>query len=140
MGKKKHKATNMVVTSNFLQSRTKFLRENNWPKSKWIFFCEEMMRLGFSVELYEARQTKSKYCTVRHPDHRSKAYKVRFSDHKPIYQREMAGDCDFFVGHTHTGIRTTQDAINAVCNHFGIQRVSGIENRPVSTGLLVDFL
>lgn len=95
------------------------------------------MRLGFSVELYEARQTKSKYCTVKLD---GKSFKVRFSDHKPIYQREMKGDCDFFVGHTHTGIRTTQDAINAVCAYFGVQRISGIENRKVSTGFITDFL
>lgn len=137
MGKKKRKATNMVVTSNFLQSRTQFLRENNWPKSKWIFFCEEMMRLGFTVELYEARQTKSKYCTVKKD---GKSFKVRFSDHKPIYHREMNGDCDYFVGHTNTGIRNTQGAINAVCNFFGVQRISGVENPKTSLGILSDFV
>ena len=95
------------------------------------------MRLGFTVELYEARQTKSKYCTVRHA---GKQFKVRFSDHKPIYRREMQGDCDFFVGHTHTGIRTTHDAANAVCNFFGVQRVKGCENPKVAAGFLSDFM
>lgn len=138
MGKKKfRKATNIVVTSNFLKSRTEFLRQNDWPKSKWIYFCEEMMRLGFTVELYEARQTKSKYCTVRR-DNRS--FKVRFSDHKPIYHREMQGDCDFFVGYTHTGIRNTHDAVNAVCNFFGVQRISGVPNPKVCAGYVSDFV
>lgn len=133
---KRHKATNIIVTSNFLQNRTEFLKQNNWPKSKWIYFCEEMMRLGLTIELYEARQTKSKYCTVRKD---GKSFKVRFSDHKPIYHREMQGDCDFFVGHTNTGIRNTQQAIIAVCKFFGIQGFAGAE-APKSTGYLTDFI
>lgn len=136
MGKHHRKATNITVTGPYLKGRAEGLAAAGYSKSKWIYFCEEMMRLGFTVELYEARQTKSKYCTVRRDN---KAYKVRFSDHKPIYHREMAGDCDFFVGHTNTGIRNTHDAVNAVCNFFGIQRIAGVEN-PKTTGFLSDFM
>jgi hypothetical protein len=137
MGKRNKKATNKILTMDYLKGRAEGLVAAGFSKSKWIYFCEEMMRLGFTVELYEARQTKSKYCTVRH---NGKSFKVRFSDHKPIYHREMNGDCDFFVGWTHTGIRNTHDAANAVCNFFGVQRIKGMENPKVTTGILADFI
>ena len=35
---------------------------------------------------------------------------MRFSDHKPNREKELTGDCDFFVGRTNTGVRTTEDA------------------------------
>jgi hypothetical protein len=111
----------MRVDKQYLNKCTQILKRNDWPKSKWIIFCEVMIDLGFVVKVYRARKTKSKYCTVtRAGDHRK--FKVRFSDHKPIRSRELNGDCDFFVGVTHTGVRTTQCAINAVCKHFGIDR------------------
>lgn len=137
MGKRNRKATNKILTLDYLKGRTVGLVAAGYSKSKWIYFCEEMMRLGFKVELYEARQTKSKYCTVIRDNRR---FKVRFSDHKPIHHREMAGDCDFFVGHTHTGIRNTHDAVNAVCNFFGVQRLEGFQNVKVANGYLSDFM
>lgn len=133
------KATNKKLTLDYLKGRVECLVAAGFPKSKWIYFCEEMLRLGFTVELYEARQTKSKYCTVKLPNIQ-KTYKVRFSDHKPIHRREMAGDCDFFVGVTHTGSRNTHDAINAVCNFFGVQRVAGCLNPPTNHGYIADFV
>lgn len=139
MGKKSKKATNRRMTVEYLKNRAEGLIAAGFPKSKWIYFCEEMMRLGFTVELYEARQTKSKYLTVRLPDDWSRSFKVRFSDHKPIYHRETAGDCDFFVGKTHTGVRNTHDAVNAVCNFFQVQRVNGFENPVATHGFLLDF-
>lgn len=140
MGKrrKNYKATNVKVTEGYLNQRINFLKKNNWPKSKWIFFCEEMMRLGLVVELYEARQTKSKYCTVKSPNGPEKPFKVRFSDHKPNYHREVQQHCDFFVGFTHTGIRNTQGAINAVCKHFGIDRNRPFKEEKVE--YIADFL
>lgn len=140
MGKHRKKATNKPLNFDYLRNRAEGLIAAGFPKSKWIYFCEEMLRLGFRLELYEARQTKSKYITVRREGDWSKSFKVRFSDHKPIYHREMAGDCDFFVGMTHTGRRNTHDAINATCNFFGVQRVSGLENPPTNHGFLADFI
>lgn len=131
------KATNKVVTTGYLKGRAEVLVRMGYSKSKWIYFCEEMLRLDFTVELYEARQTKSKYCTVKRD---GRTFKVRFSDHKPIYQREMQGDCDFFVGYTHTGIRNTHDAVNAVCNFFGVERISGFSNVKTCHGYLTDFV
>lgn len=139
MSKKNRKATNKPITMDYLKGRAEGLASAGYPKSKWIYFCEELLRLGFAAELYEARQTKSKYITVRQEGDWSRSFKVRFSDHKPIHYREMAGDCDFFVGHTHTGIRNTHDAINAVCNYFKVQRIAGFENPKMTQGYLADF-
>ncbi len=86
-----------------------------YSKPKWIEFCEHFMEKGFKIRLYEARKTVSKYVTVQKG---SKEFKVRFSNHKPIHQREMMGDCDFFVGVTHTGVRTTSMAIDEVTKFF----------------------
>lgn len=131
MGKGFNKASNLRITPQYLQHRSEMLRRNDWPKSKWIIFCEEMLRLGFVVKLYEARNTKSKYCSMTREKSHLK-FKVRFSDHRPIKHRELAEDCDFFVGRTHTGIRNTQDAINAVCEFFGVKRGYG--------GMSIDFI
>ena len=137
MGKNNFKVINIRVIYGLLNQRVNFLRKNDWPKSKWIFFCEEMLKLGFIVKLYEARQTKLKYCIiVRDNDHRK--FKVCFSDHKPIKRRELNEDCDFFVGMTHTGVRNTNDAINAVCKHFGVDRNKPFKNDKVK--YITDFI
>lgn len=123
MSRNRKKATNKRLNFDYLQNR-----------------AAGLVAAGFHLELYEARQTKSKYITVRREGDWSRSYKVRFSDHKPIHYREMAGDCDFFVGVTHTGTRNTHDAINAVCNFFGVQRVKGFENPKMTGGYIADFI
>lgn len=103
------------VTQTFLDLKTRMAAKAGYPKAKWVEFCEALLVEGFELQLYEAKKTFSKYITVRRGD---RSLKVRFSDHKPIKARELAGDCDFFVGRTHTGRRTTEDALRAVHNHF----------------------
>lgn len=103
------------VTQDFLVGRFRKSEKNGYPKAKWIQFCEEMLSRGYSLTLYEARRTVSKYVTVHSGE---KQFRVRFSNHKPIKHRELDGDCDFFVGITHTGVRTTDDAIEAVEEYF----------------------
>lgn len=120
--RKPKKATNKIVDIGYLRSRASYLESGGFKKSKWIVFCEEMLRLGLVCELYEARQTVSKYITVRLPEDRRKSFKVRFSDHKPIYHRELEGHCDFFVGRTNLKITTTQQAIAAACEFFSVIR------------------
>ncbi len=83
---------------------------------KYLQFIEAMLIAGYKVSLHEAYETHSKYVTV-HGGH-DLQFKVRFSNHKPIYQREIAKDCDFFVGVTHTGTRTTAMAIAATKEYF----------------------
>lgn len=116
------KATNKRVCQDFLNSRTRYLQSNGWAKSQWIVFCEEMLRFGLICELYEARNTVSKYITVRDGNDWSVQFKVRFSDHKPILHREMAGSCDFFVGRTNLKVTTTQMAITTTLDFFKINR------------------
>lgn len=83
---------------------------------KWIQFAEAMLKDGYKVAVKETGHTFSKYVTVHGAG--DVTFKVRFSDHKPIKHRELEGDCDFFVGVTHTGVRTTTMAIEAVKEFF----------------------
>lgn len=106
------KATNKRVTKDFLLSRI----SEQYGKQKWISFCESLLEEGYEVYLYEARKTFSKYITVKKGD---KSFKVRFSNHKPIYHREVNKDCDFFVGVTNLGVTTTANALEAVREYMG---------------------
>lgn len=110
------KATNLQITTSYLDARAADLEKRGYGKSKWIMFCERMIAEGATVRLYEARQTFSKYVTVsaegRPP------FKVRFSNHRPIKAREIGGDCDFFVGVTNLGVTTTEQAIAATISHL----------------------
>jgi hypothetical protein len=109
------KATNKKLTVGYLKGRAEGCMAKGFKKQKWVEFCETLMTRGFELELYEARRTVSKYILVKRE---SKTFRVRFSNHKPISERELAGDCDFFVGITHTGTRTTADALKAVDTFF----------------------
>lgn len=113
------KITNEKVTTALIVERQRRAQEGEYPLPKWVMFCEELLNRGYELTLYEARETFSKYITVRDANNRTHpTFKVRFSNHKPIYQREIAKDCDFFVGVTHTGVRDWRDALNAVTSHF----------------------
>lgn len=116
------KATNRVINQDFLNHRVSRAKEAGFGKQKWVEFCEELIRRGYVCQLYEARRTVSKYITVKRPDDHSRSFKVRFSNHKPIRYREEAGDCDFFVGMTHLGVSTTQQALKATLEFFGEQK------------------
>ena len=110
-----HKATNIAVTLDFLKQRSDRAVASGYEKQKWVTFCETLIARGFHLSIYEARKTVSKYITVSKS---GRHFKVRFSNHKPIKGRELSGDCDFFVGWTHTGKRTTEDALVAVDEFF----------------------
>lgn len=47
-----------------------------------------------------------------------KEFLVRFSNHKPIEHKEIAGSCDFFVGRTNLHTKTYRDALKAVQDYF----------------------
>lgn len=115
MSRKHKKARNLEVTHQFLGQRTAMLLGMGFGKTKWIEFCETMLARGYSMTLYEALETRSKYITVRRDN---KEYKVRFSNHPPIKAREVAGDCDFFVGKTHLATTNTSQAIMATLQFF----------------------
>lgn len=115
--KRPQKATDLKVTKGFLDERHKRVEALGYNKQKWVQFCEIMLEKGFVLTLYEARRTFSKYITVR--DENRATFKVRFSNHKPIPQREANGDCDFFVGVTNSGVSTWRDAVYATLKYFG---------------------
>lgn len=114
MGKKKKvkKAKNIYVDKVFLKSR----ENTKLPVQKWIQFCYYFLDKGYKIQLYEARFTFSKYLTLIKG---KKSCKVRFSNHKPIYSREAAGDCDFFVGVTNLQVSTAHDVAIKVLKFFG---------------------
>lgn len=105
------------VTEQMLNHRVKALAANGYPKAKWIRFCEVLMAEGYALTIYEARRTVSKYITVMYPG--APSFKVRFSNHRPIAEREAAGDCDFFVGRTNLAVTHSRQALDAVRKHFG---------------------
>lgn len=109
------KATNLVVDNTFLEKRARIAANLGYQKQKWVQFCEAMLAQGYTVTLYEARRTVSKYVTVSQGERK---FTVRFSDHKPILHREQQGDCDFFVGRTNLRVTTTHDAIAATYRFF----------------------
>lgn len=90
--------------------------QSGFEKPKYIWFCEQLLLKGFDLDICEAITTRSKYVYVNRD---GKQYKVRFSNHKPNkYKEKVIKDCDFFVGRTHTGVRTTHDALQAVYAFF----------------------
>src|SRR5882724_818198 len=94
--RKKHlqKQTKCQVTPELLAARFDRAAAKGFAKAKWIEFCELMLARRFSVELYEARKTFSKYITVSYSVAGTvRTFKVRFSNHKPIRQREVNADC-----------------------------------------------
>lgn len=110
------KAVNLCLTEEFLSVRANRTIAAGFEKPKWISFCETLLKLGYTLYLKEAQKTYSKYITVRKEGH--PRFKVRFSNHMPIKSMELRDSCDFFVGRTHTGVRTTSDALTAVWDHF----------------------
>ena len=109
------KQNDTIVTREFLEFRTGRASVSGYAQAKWIHFCETMLNEGFDVTLYEAKATFSKYITVWD---RSRKFRVRFSDHKPIKFREMNGDCDFFVGKCNRTTTNTDQAIEATLRYF----------------------
>lgn len=109
------KAHNEIVTQRLLNERHAWAIRLGYTKQKWVYFCEQLLKYDYELKLYEAQNTVSKYITVKKGDY---FFKVRFSDHKPIQEREINGDCDFFVGRTNLGITTTEDALLAVGKYF----------------------
>lgn len=107
----KTKANFQRITSEYLESRTYI----KYPKAKWIIFCEALLDKGFTLSLYEARETNSKYIHI----YKGKKYfKVRFSDHRPPYSKVITKDCDLFVGVSLMGVIRTEQALEEVEKFF----------------------
>lgn len=119
------KITNKYLTFDLLKQKT----SKKYGKQKWIIFAEELLHKGFKISLYEARRTFSKYLTVEKD---GKYFKVRFSNHKPIKERELNNDCDFFVGVTNFKVTTTEDALDAVYKFFKEKEKKKMEKQQVA--------
>lgn len=117
------KATDLRLDQKFLEKAYNRIKGGGYSKQKWVEFSELFLEKGFDVFLYEARQTCSKYITLRHPQLSGVSFKVRFSNHPPIKAREDRGDCDFFVGRANNSISTTADAVQAALRHFRVKWV-----------------
>lgn len=112
------KMTNEIVTKDMLRSRAESNKINGYSVPKYIKFCEQLLKHGYTLELYEARSTFSKYITVKR-EGTNKSYKVRFSNHKPNLTKEINGDCDYFVGVTNSWVTNWVMATKAVHKFFG---------------------
>lgn len=127
------KQTHTPITQALLDVRAERCMNAGFGKQKWIQFCEELLAEGFDLYLYEARETYSKYITVKHRN--NTPFKVRFSNHKPIKRREKNGDCDFFVGITNFGYSTTDMALAAVREHFSLSASTKIISKSDTYGI-----
>lgn len=103
------------VTRHDLEIRANASTSRGYPVQKWIKFCLMMLDLGFEVIAHEAATTRSKYITVRQG---RKAFKVRFSNHRPNKSAEFRSDSDFYVGVANQTTTTTEDAIRATLAFF----------------------
>ena len=114
------KAHNLPITQEFLNFRANRAKNFGYGKAAWIKFCEELLEQGYDLSLREALETYSKYIKVTKKDAETgSSFLVRFSNHKPNKDRELRGDCDFFVGITNLSVSTWRDAITAVQKFYG---------------------
>jgi len=100
---------NYHLARNISPTKVKSLIENypkQFPKPKYLLFIDEMLKNGWRVKLHQVKV--SKYLFVTKDD---EIYKIRFSNHKPLYEREIENDCDYYVGISHKQISTTDDLI-----------------------------
>lgn len=109
-----------LISNRYLERKKAKLAEGGWPVSKWITFCEKMIAAGFSVFVYEAKSTRSKYIYVVQE---KRSFKLRFSNHRPRSDSELIGDCDFYVGVSNSRVTTTDDAIVAVNTYFATKEL-----------------
>jgi len=87
---------------------------SQYEAPKYLRFILRMLREGWRVKLYIPRESKiSKYVFVYNND---RIYKIRFSNHKPIIQKELDNDCDFYAGISNMKIMTTEQIAKIILN------------------------
>lgn len=79
----------------------------NYPTPKYLIFAKTMYHNGWKVKIYVANKV-SKYIFIIKGD---EIFKIRFSNHKPLYGREMENDCDYYVGISNRQVSTTEEII-----------------------------
>lgn len=105
-------------TMAFVEEKEKFWSTTQYSIPKYITFIRRCLEAGYQVKLYNAQKTVSKYVTVSRG--KKKTFKVRFSNHKPIAEREARNDCDFFVGVNNFQVTTMEDAWKATQEYLGV--------------------
>ena len=100
-----------VVTDKLIDNFKKRYKNSRYSLPKWISFCETMLELGYEVSVYMSKTTFSKYVYVSNG---KKTVKIRFSNHKPNYTKEIEKDSDFYVGVNNKVVTTTEQVIPQV--------------------------
>jgi len=90
---------------------------SKYPTPKYLLFMHEMLLNGWKVQLYTAEV--SKYVFVSKDD---LIFKIRFSNHKPRYSREIENDCDYYVGISHLQSKTTSEIIQIILEKYETER------------------
>lgn len=80
-----------------------------YPVPKYLQFMLEMNQRGYETLLYTAQV--SKYVFLKKG---FDVYKIRFSNHRPIYSREQENDCDYYVGISHKNSFNTEQIIEKI--------------------------
>lgn len=106
----------MILKTNFHKARTMTIQGvakriqsysgTSFEAPKYLRFILRMLREGWRVKLYIPHSNKiSKYVFVYRE---GKIFKIRFSNHKPIIQKELDNDCDFYAGISNLRVMTTE--------------------------------
>lgn len=129
---KTDRAVHRLVTREFLDRR---VGNGKYGRSVWVRYCDVMLDQGYAVEIYEAKDTVSKYITVT--GNFDITYKVRFSNHPPSYVRMLDSDVNMVVGYSRDGIRwTLEDAIIATLKWFDVDNERARESNRETSGKL----
>jgi len=104
------------VSLELLRSYKRKAEQRDYGVPKWLqfalHFAEQYgVKRDVKVSLYSARKTYSKYVTI---SANGENVKVRFSNHKPNFEKELNNDCDYFVGPRHNGRFLDTETVKAL--------------------------
>lgn len=96
------------LTKKYLKGLAPSYKKKGYNVPKWIIFSYAMISDGWDVYLIRSKSTVSKYVYILKG---KKELKIRFSNHKANFHKEMQNDCNFYVGVGHKGVVTTEELI-----------------------------
>ncbi len=100
---------NIFLSKEYLQ---RFYTDH---KPKWVRFCENLLNEGYTVLLYLAVNTESKYLTLIK---NNKMLKIRYSEHSPKLDNYIRGDIKFYIGPGDKGMYSEREVLNATRIYF----------------------
>ncbi len=100
-----------TLSTEYLDSLKPSYTSQDYPIPKWIIFSQTLIKDGWVVRLYRAKTTFSKYLFISRD---KKMLKIRFSNHKANKLKELANDCDFYVGVGNKGVITTEELLRTL--------------------------